>query len=115
MNLQIFGSKKCKDSKKAQLFFQERRIPFQFINIQEKPMSKGELQAVLSSVKLDDLIDTESKVYEDKNLKYMTYDKEAALLENPMLLKTPVVRDGRKATVGMQTEIWKKWIEESKK
>lgn len=78
-------------------------------------MSKGELQSVLSSVKLDDLIDTESKVYEDKNLKYMTYDKESALLENPMLLKTPVVRDGKRATVGMQTETWKKWIEESKK
>jgi len=115
MNLQIFGSKKCKDTKKAQLFFQERRIPFQLINIQEKPMSKGELQAVLATLSLDDLVDKESKVYEEKNLKYMTYDKEAALLENPMLLKTPVVRDGRKATVGYTPDIWKSWIEASKK
>ncbi|PJZ88232.1 arsenate reductase family protein, partial [Leptospira levettii] len=92
MNLQIFGTKKCKDSKKAQLFFQERRIPFQFINLQEKEMSKGELRSILGSVSLDDLIDTESKVYEDKNLKYMLYDKEEALLTNPLLFKTPIVR-----------------------
>ncbi|TGL67450.1 arsenate reductase family protein [Leptospira jelokensis] len=115
MNLQIFGTKKCKDSKKAQLFFQERRIPFQFINLQEKEMSKGELRSILGSVSLDDLIDTESKVYEDKNLKYMLYDKEEALLTNPLLFKTPIVRDGKKATIGFVPEIWKQWINESKK
>ncbi|TGM57442.1 ArsC family transcriptional regulator [Leptospira biflexa] len=115
MNLQIFGTKKCKDSKKAQLFFQERRIPFQFINLQEKEMSKGELRSILGSVKLDDLIDTESKVYEDKNLKYMLYDKEEALLTNPLLFKTPIVRDGKRATIGFVPEIWKQWISDSKK
>ncbi|TGM05131.1 arsenate reductase family protein [Leptospira jelokensis] len=115
MNLQIFGTKKCKDSKKAQLFFQERRIPFQFINLQEKEMSKGELRSILGSVSLDDLIDTESKVYEDKNLEYMLYDKEEALLTNPLLFKTPIVRDGKKATIGFVPEIWKQWINESKK
>ncbi|XDD41995.1 arsenate reductase family protein [Leptospira sp. WS60.C2] len=115
MNLQIFGTKKCKDSKKAQLFFQERRIPFQFINLQEKEMSKGELRSILGSVRLDDLIDTESKVYEDKNLKYMLYDKEEALLTNPLLFKTPIVRDGKKATIGFVPEVWKQWIVDSKK
>ncbi|EOQ87352.1 ArsC family protein [Leptospira yanagawae serovar Saopaulo str. Sao Paulo = ATCC 700523] len=115
MNLQIFGTKKCKDSKKAQLFFQERRIPFQFINLQEKEMSKGELRSILGSVSLDDLIDTESKVYEDKNLKYMLYDKEEALLTNPLLFKTPIVRDGKKATIGFVPDIWKQWINDSKK
>ncbi|TGL39736.1 arsenate reductase family protein [Leptospira perdikensis] len=115
MNLQIFGTKKCKDSKKAQLFFQERRVTFQFINLQEKEMSKGELRSILGSVSLDDLIDTESKVYEDKNLKYMLYDKEEALLSNPLLFKTPIVRDGKRATIGFVPEIWKQWILESKK
>ncbi|MCU0825202.1 MAG: arsenate reductase family protein [Leptospira sp.] len=115
MNLQIFGTKKCKDSKKAQLYFQERRIPFQFINLQEKEMSKGELKSILGSVSLDDLIDTSSKVYEDKNLKYMLYNKEEALVENPLLFKTPVVRDGKKATVGYVPDVWKQWIEQSKK
>ncbi|MCG6149716.1 ArsC family transcriptional regulator [Leptospira levettii] len=115
MNLQIFGTKKCKDSKKAQLFFQERRIPFQFINLQEKEMSKGELRSILGSVSLDDLIDTESKVYEDKNLKYMLYDKEEALLTNPLLFKTPIVRDGKKATIGFVPDVWKQWLNDSKK
>jgi len=78
-------------------------------------MAKGELQAVLHSLKIDELIDTGSKVYQDKNLAYMVYDKEAALLENPLLLKTPVIRDGRKATVGYVPDVWKSWIESSKK
>ncbi|GBF50671.1 glutaredoxin family protein [Leptospira ryugenii] len=115
MNLQIFGTKKCKETKKTQLFFQERRIPFQFINLAEKEMSKGELRSILGSVKLDDLIDTESKVYEEKNLKYMLYDKEEALLNNPLLIKTPVVRDGKRATIGYQPDVWKTWISEAKK
>jgi arsenate reductase-like glutaredoxin family protein len=115
MNLQIFGTKKCKDSKKAQLYFQERRIPFQFINLAEKEMSKGELRSILGSITLDALIDTESKVYEDKNLKYMVYDKEETLLANPLLFKTPIVRDGKRATVGYVPDIWKNWIAESKK
>lgn len=113
MNLQIFGSKKCKETKKAEMFFKERRIPFQLINLAEKAMSKGEIQSVLSSVKIDDLIDTESKVYSDKNLKYMVYDKLDTLVENPLLLKTPIVRDGKKATIGFQPEIWKTWIGKS--
>ncbi|PJZ83764.1 arsenate reductase family protein [Leptospira harrisiae] len=115
MNLQIFGTKKCKETKKAQLFFQERRVTFQFINLQEKEMSKGELRSILGSVSLDDLIDTESKVYEDKNLKYMLYDKEEALLTNPLLFKTPIVRDGKRATIGFVPDVWKQWILESKK
>ncbi|MCC5816196.1 MAG: ArsC family transcriptional regulator [Leptospira sp.] len=110
MNLQIFGTKKCKETKKAEMFFKERRIPFQAINIAEKAMSKGEIQAILGSVSIDDLIDTESKIYEDKNLKYMVYDKLETLVNNPLLLKTPVVRDGKRATVGFQSEIWKEWI-----
>lgn len=113
MNLQIFGSKKCKETKKAEMFFKERRIPFQLINIAEKAMSKGEIQSVLSSVKIDDLIDTESKVYTDKNLKYMVYDKLDTLVENPLLLKTPIVRDGKKATIGFQPDVWKTWIGKS--
>lgn len=110
MNLQIFGTKKCKDTKKAEMFFKERRVKFQLINLAEKAMSKGEIQAVLGSVSLDDLVDKESKVYKDKNLQYMVYDKLETLVENPLLLKTPIVRDGKKATLGFQPEIWKQWI-----
>jgi arsenate reductase len=113
MNIQIFGSKKCKDSKKTELFFQERRIKFQFINILEKNISKGELTSVSSSIPLSELIDKDSKIYKEKNYQYMTFDIESAILENPGLLKTPVVRDGKRSTVGFKPDIWKKWISES--
>lgn len=110
MNLQIFGTKKCKETKKAEMFFKERRVNFQLVNIAEKGMSKGEIQAILGSVNLEDLVDTESKVYKEKNLQYMVYDKLSTLVENPLLLKTPVVRDGKRATIGFQPDIWKEWI-----
>ncbi|NCN11080.1 MAG: ArsC family transcriptional regulator [Leptospira sp.] len=110
MNLQIFGTKKCSNTKKAEMFFKERRIKFQLINLSEKPMSKGELTSILSSVTLDDLIDINSKLYKEKNLQYMKFDKMEILLEFPLLLKTPIVRDGKKATVGFQPDVWKTWI-----
>ena len=110
MNLQIFGTKKCSNTKKAEMFFKERRIPFQSINILEKPMSKGELEAVLRTVNVDDLMDTESKNYKDQNLAYYRFDKKSKLLESPEVMKTPVVRDGNRATVGYKPEIWKTWI-----
>jgi arsenate reductase (glutaredoxin) len=110
LNLQIFGTKKCSNTKKAEMFFKERRIKFQLINLSEKPMSKGELTSILSSVTLDDLIDINSKLYKEKNLQYMKFDKMEMLLEFPLLLKTPIVRDGKKATVGFQPDVWKTWI-----
>jgi len=73
-------------------------------------MSKGELTSILSSVTLDDLIDINSKLYKEKNLQYMKFDKMEILLEFPLLLKTPIVRDGKKATVGFQPDVWKTWI-----
>ncbi len=92
------------------MFFKERRIKFQLINLAEKEMSRGELTSVLASVSLDELIDTNSKLYKEKNLQYMKFDKMETLLEFPLLFKTPIVRDGKKATVGFQPEIWKEWL-----
>lgn len=45
----------------------------------------------------------------------MLYDKEEALLSNPLLFKTPIVRDGKRATIGFVPDVWKQWILESKK
>ena len=112
MNIQIFGTKKCFDTKKADRYFKERGIKFQFIDLKEKGMSKGELTSVKQAVGgLDKLLDENSK---DKNtlflLKYLSdEDKEEKLLENQQLLKTPIVRNGKKATVGYQPEVWKNW------
>ena len=112
MNIQIFGTKKCFDTKKADRYFKERGIKFQFIDLKEKGMSKGEFASVKQAVGgLDNLLDENNK---DKNtlalLKYLSdADKEEKLLENQQLLKTPIVRNGRQATVGYQPEVWKTW------
>ena len=112
MNIQIFGTKKCFDTKKADRYFKERGIKFQFIDLKEKGMSKGEFNSVKQAVGgLDKLLDENNK---DKNtlalLNYLSEeDKEEKLLENQQLLKTPIVRNGRQATVGYQPDVWKSW------
>lgn len=109
MNIQIFGTKKCQDTRKAERYFKERRIKYQFIDLNVKGLSKGELQSVRSSIPLEDLIDTDGKEYRNRNLKYIVHDVEQVLLEHPLLFKTPIVRNGKKATIGYTPEIWKAW------
>jgi len=111
MNIQIFGVKKCFDTKKAERYFKERKIKYQFIDLAEKALSKGELQSVKAAVGLGNLIDKECKEYESLNLKHIINDsvKEELLLKNPKLYKTPIVRSGKFATVGYEPEVWKSW------
>ena len=122
MNIQIFGTSKCFDTKKAQRYFKERGIKFQMIDLAQKGMSKGELDSVLKAVGgLDNLLDQKSKSYalvnpaaKDKQTlalldALVDWQKEDKLFENQQLFKTPIVRNGRKATVGYQPEIWKDW------
>lgn len=112
MNIQIFGSGKCFDSKKAQRYFKERGIKFQMIDIRQKGMSKGEFRSVSQAVGgYQKLIDEKNK---DKDLlALLTYlaesDKEEKLLENPHIFKTPIVRNSKQATVGYQPDIWNRW------
>ena len=112
MNLQIFGTKKCNDTKKAERFFKERGIKYQFIDLKEKGMSKGELTSVVSAVGgVMDMVNPNSK---DKDtvalIQYIAdEDKFEKLLENQSLLKQPIVRNGKKATVGYRPDVWKSW------
>jgi len=108
--VQIFGTKKCKESAKALRFFKERNIKVHFVDLAEKGMSRGELQNVSRSIPLSDLIDTESKEYERLNLKYMKFVIEEKLLEHPLLIKTPVVRSGKKVSCGFKPEIWAEMV-----
>ncbi len=110
MNIQIFGTKKCFDTKKAERYFKERGIKYQFIDMKEKGMSKGEFNSVKQSVGgLDNMIDQNHK---DKDLlaliKYIV-DKEEKVLENQQVIKTPIVRNGKMATIGYTPDVWKKW------
>lgn len=109
MNIQIFGTPKCQDTRKAQRYFKERRISFQFVDISQKGLSKGELRSLTLAVGIDNLIDREGKAHSEKNLKYLTHDIEEELLKDATLLRTPVVRNGREATVGYQPHVWKDW------
>ena len=112
MNIQIFGTKKCFDTKKAQRYFKERRISFQFVDLKEKGLSKGEFNSVKQAVGgMENMIDANCK--DQDALALVRYiadsDKEEKLLLNQQLLKTPIVRNGKQATVGYRPEIWKDW------
>lgn len=109
MNIQIFGTPKCQDTRKAQRYFKERGIRFQYIDVTVKGLSKGELASVKAAIGIDNLIDKEGKQYTRRNLAYLTHNVEEELLDDPLLLKTPIVRNGNKATVGYQPEVWKEW------
>lgn len=109
MNIQIFGKSKCFDTKKAQRWFKERRVKFQNIDLNKVGISKGELTAVIQAVGLENLIDP--KHPDAPMLGYLAFHEQklAHLLEDPTLLKTPIVRNGRQATVGFRPEVWQQW------
>lgn len=111
MNIQIFGKSKCFDTKKAERYFKERRIKYQLIDMAEKGMSKGEYNSVKAAVGgMENLIDKDGKAYKDLFIEYMRpSDVEEKLLENPVLFKTPVVRNGKAATIGYCPDVWKDW------
>jgi len=112
MNIQIFGTKKCFDTKKAERYFKERNIKYQFIDLKEKGMSKGEITSVTQAVKgLDNLLDLQCKDRDTLMLiKYISdEDKLEKVLENQQVIKTPVVRNGKFATVGYKPDVWKNW------
>ena len=112
MNIQIFGSKKDFDTKKAERYFKERGIKAQFIDMKQKGMSKGEFNSVCQAVGgYEELIDQNCK---DKDLlALVTYiaeeDRVEKMLENQKIIKTPIVRNGKQATVGYQPDVWKGW------
>lgn len=112
MNIQIFGTKKCNETKKAERFFKERGIKYQFVDMKKKGMNKGEFNSVAqANGGLDHMINWEGK---DQNLlaliKYIANeDKLEKVLENPQVIKTPVVRNGKQSTLGYQPDVWKKW------
>ena len=112
MNIQIFGKSKCFDTKKAERWFKERRVKFQSIDLLRFGMSGKEFDSVLRAVGgIDNLINWESKDPDITLMKYMDDKraKEDKFFDNPGLMKTPVVRNGKQATVGYCPEIWATW------
>ena len=112
MNIQIFGKNKCFDTKKAERYFKERKIRYQMVDLIRFGLSGKEFDAVLRGVGgIDNLIDWDGKSPEITLMKYMddTRAKEDKVFDDPMLMKTPVVRNGKQATVGYCPEIWATW------
>lgn len=109
MNIQIFGKTKCFDTKKAQRYFKERGVKFQSIDLPRYGMSPKELESVIFCVGIENLID--SKARNADILKYLAHDadKLQKLLDDPSLIKTPIVRNGKIATVGYCPDVWKTW------
>lgn len=113
MNIQIFGTKKCRDTQKAERYFKERRVPFHSRDLNEKGIAKGELDNITRVFPLEELIDKEGKQFQKRNLSFMKFDLEEELLKDSLLFKTPIVRNGKLVTIGYTPEIWDKWLKES--
>jgi len=109
MNIQIFGKSKCFDTKKAQRYFKERGVKFQDIDMKQYGMSRGEFTSVLKTVGLENLID--EKAPGTDQLLYLAYeaDREERVFDDQRLIRTPIVRNGKQATVGYCPEVWKTW------
>ena len=109
MNIQIFGKAKCFDTKKAERYFKERRIKYQFVDVIKFGMSRGELSSVKNAVGLDAMVDTNDQDYPLYQYLSSADAKLDKLFEEPYLIKTPIVRNGKKATVGYCPDVWKTW------
>jgi len=109
MNIQIFGTKSCNDTRKAERYFKERRIQFQFRDLNEKGISKGELENITRVIPMENLIDRDGKQFKKRNMQFMVFNIEEELLIDPLLFKTPIVRNGKDITIGFVPEIWKGW------
>jgi arsenate reductase-like glutaredoxin family protein len=107
MALQLFGTRKCPETRKAERFLKERGVPYQFVDLAEKGISPGELRSLAAALGPGNLIDEGGPRYEARGLRHMDFDPEEEILRDPLLLREPVLRDGRKALAGFAPEEWK--------
>ncbi len=110
MGLQIFGTRKSADTRKAERFFKERGVKFQLIDLEEKGISPGELRSVAQAVGRDALLDKDSPRYEAAGLAHIDHDPEEEILKDPLLLCMPVVRDGNRAVIGPDMDGWRSFL-----
>lgn len=116
MNIQIYASKKNPDVLKAERFFKERRIPYQMVDLKKHKLGQKELEVFVRAVGAQNLVDREGKKALERPVAHMSTDSliVAELLNDPSALRSPLVRNGAKATVGAAEDVWKSWIEAEK-
>ena len=113
MEVQIFGTRKCADTRHAQRFFSERRIKVHFVDLAQRPASRGELTRFVQRFGVTGLIDTASRRFTDLGLRHARLSDErwlALLVEEPLLLRTPLVRYQQRLTIGLAMEEWRAWV-----
>jgi len=104
--MQIIGTAKCRDTKKCRLWFDQRGIAYHFVDLTKRPLSSGELKSIASRNTWDAMLDKEGKVWKSRQLEWKEFDAEEELNEEPLLLKTPIVREGKAAIIGYKPEEW---------
>jgi arsenate reductase len=119
LTVQLFGTKKCPHTRAAERFFKERAVALHAVDLASKGMSLGELRNVAARAGgMEALIDRDGKRYVDKGLKYAAPTGpriEQMLVDDPLLLRTPIVRSGARATVGFAPAVWQSWIDEARR
>ena len=106
--MQIYGTRKCKLSKKAERFFRDRGIRYHFVDLAEHRLSAGELDNIRRGVPASEsLVDTESPAFKKRGMAYMVFDEKEEILADPLLLRTPLVREGSRVIVGDNEAGWK--------
>jgi arsenate reductase (glutaredoxin) len=110
MGLQVFGTRKCPDTRKAERFLKDRGIEYQFIDLSGKGLSPGELRALAAACGMDSLLNTEGALFKEKGLGHMVFDPEEEILKSPLLLRTPILREGKKAVLGFDPAAWKAFL-----
>jgi arsenate reductase-like glutaredoxin family protein len=112
MEIQIFGVRKSSDTRKALRFFSERRVKTHFVDLNERAASTGELKRFAQKFGIGALIDSESARFQDLGLRHARMSDESwltKLVDEPMLLKVPLVRNGNQLTIGLDEQTWKSW------
>ena len=106
--MQIYGTRKCKLTKKAERFFRDRGVPYHFVDLTERRLSQGELDNIRRGIPpAESLIDSESAAYKKRGMAYMEYDELEEILADPLLLRTPIVREGSRVIAGDNEAAWK--------
>jgi arsenate reductase len=111
--LQIIGTRDSADARKAERFFKERRVPFAFVDLKERPLSPGELESIARAVGADALLDPESRAFQSAGLAHLVYDPLEEALKNPLLLRMPIVRRGKEAVAGCDPQAWQALLKSS--
>lgn len=114
VQVQVFGTRKSKETRAAERFFKERKVRIHFVDLNERPIARGELTRFVQKFGLNALLDLEGRAYERSNLAYLRTTEEgviAKVIETPDLLRLPLVRGGKVLTVGEDMAGWKAMLE----